>query len=220
MSASNDLKPWFELQSATLDRVHPSWFRGIEPKLILAARRDPLGRRWLANALARIGASLFSLAEWRPDAAARFATVAWLGQPLQAPLECALELGGIALAGALRTVVTRDGVMKLRLALSAPRYDRVLQFRVSTDLAADERPQWTSGDVEELADYITRRGAMELAGYTENTHPAWGESVRLSFPRDWWSEAPAQWTVPADAIEAALRPPDTLYEVVLTGTDA
>jgi hypothetical protein len=184
--------------------------------LILAARRNPLGRRWLANYLARIGASLFSLAEWRPDAADRFATVGWLKQPLEEPMECAMELGGVALVAALRTVVTRDGVMKLRLALGAPRYDRVLQFQY----AADERPQWTSGSVEEIADHVARRGAMELAGYTENAHPVWGESVRLSFPRDWWSESPAPWTLPAAIIEAALRPSDTLYEVVLTGTDA
>lgn len=216
MPTSDDLKSWFELQSATLDRVHPSWFPRIEPKLILAARRNPFGRRWLANYLERIGASLFSLAEWRAAAAARLATVAWLRQPLEEPMECAMELGGVALAAGLRTVVTRDGVMKLRLALGAPRYDRILQFQSSVG----EHPPWANESVEEIADHVARRGAMELAGYTENAHPAWGESVRLSFPRDWWSEAPAPWTLPAATIEAALRPPDTLYEVVLTGTDA
>ena len=61
MSASDDLKPWFDLQSATLDRVHPSWFLNIEPQLIVAARRDALGRRWLANQLAKLSPALFSL---------------------------------------------------------------------------------------------------------------------------------------------------------------
>ena len=218
MSASDDLKPWFDLQSATLDRVHPSWFRNIEPQLILAARRDALGRRWLANHLAKLSPALFSLTVWRSDATDRLGAAAWLAQPLQEPLECALELGGVALAAALRTVVTRDGVMKLRLALGASRYDRVLQSNV-VPAGSSERPVWTSGTVESITDHVARRGAMELAGYAHGTHPAWGESVRLSFERWWWM-SPSECTLPAAAIETSLRQPETLYEVVLTGTDS
>ena len=218
MPASDDLKPWFDLQSATLSRVHPSWFRNIDPQLILAARRHALGRRWLANQLARLSPSLFSLTVWRSEAAARLAASAWLAQPLEDPMECALELGGVALAAALRTVVTRDGVMKLRLALGAARYDRVLQSNV---VASDssERPVWTSGEVERIADHVARRGAMELAGYAASAHPAWGESVRLSFERWWWM-SPSEWTLPATVVEASLRASEALYEVVLTGTDS
>jgi hypothetical protein len=218
VSAGDDLKPWFDLQSATLDRVHPSWFHNIEPQLILAARREALGRRWLANQLAQLSPALFSLTVWRSDAAVRLGAAAWLTQPLEEPMECALELGGIALAAALRTVVTRDGVMKLRLALGASRYDRVLQSNVVTTNSA-ERPVWTSGAVEAITDHVARRGAMELAGYADNSHPAWGESVRLSFERWWWM-TPSEWTLPATVIETSLRPVETLYEVVLTGTDA
>lgn len=218
MSASDDLKPWFDLQSATLDRVHPSWFRNIEPQLILAARRDALGRRWLANQLAKLSPALFSLTVWRSDTAERLRATAWLAQPLEEPMECALELGGVALAAVLRTVVTRDGVMKLRLALGASRYDRILQSDVGTT-ASTERPVWTNGTVESITDYVARRGAMELAGYGDNAHPAWGESVRLSFERWWWM-SPSEWTLPATAVELSLRPPETLYEVVLTGTDS
>jgi hypothetical protein len=218
VSASDDLKPWFDLQSATLNRVHSSWFRNIEPQLIEAARRDALGRRWLANQLATLSPALFSLTQWRSDAAARLSASAWLAQPLEDPMECALELGGVALAAALRTVVTRDGVMKLRLALGAPRYDRVLQSNaVATD--STERPVWTSGAVEAITDHVARRGAMELAGYAANVHPAWGESVRLSFERWWWM-SPSEWTLPAAVVEASLRPSEALYEVVLTGTDS
>lgn len=218
MSASDDLKPWFDLQSATLDRVHPSWFRNIEPQLILAARRDALGRRWLANHLAKLSPALFSLTVWRSDAADRLGARSWLAQPLQEPVESALELGGVALAAAVRTVVTRDGVMKLRLALGASRYDRLLQSNaVATH--ATERPVWTNGTVESIRDHVARRGAMELAGYANSAHPAWGESVRLSFERWWWM-SPSEWTLPATVVEVSLRPPETLYEVVLTGTDS
>jgi hypothetical protein len=218
VSASDDLKPWFDLQSATLNRVHPSWFLRIEPKLIVAARRNPFGRRWLANYLAQVSPALFSLTVWRSDANDRLATVAWLSQALVDPLDCALELGGVALAGALRTVVTRDDVMKLRIALGAARYDRVLQSPQSAG-DSSERPVWTRGSVEEIADHVARQGAMELAGFADNAHPAWGESVRLSFEREWWSE-PGQWTLPAAVVEATLRPADAPYEVVLTGTDS
>jgi len=218
VSAADDLKPWFDLQSATLDRVHPSWFRNIEPKLILTARREALGRRWLANHLAKLSPALFSLTEWRSGAADLLASASWLTPPLQEPMECALELGGVALAAALRTVVTRDGVMKLRLALGASRYDRVLQSNiVATD--STERPVWTSGAVESITDHVARRGAMELAGYADNAHPAWGESVRLSFERWWWM-SPSERTLPAKVVETSLRPSETLYEVVLTGTDS
>jgi len=219
VSASDELKPWFDLQSATLNRVHPSWFRNIEPKLILTARRSPLGRRWLANHLAKLSPALFSLTAWRSDAVARFGAVAWLAHPLEEPMECALELGGVALAAALRTVVTRDGVMRLRLALGASRYDRILQSNVvATD--SQERPVWTSGAAEGITDHVARRGAMELAGYADNAHPAWGESVRLSFERWWWMSA-SDGTLPAKTVETSLRPPQIpLYEVVLTGTDS
>ncbi|HEY6921930.1 MAG TPA: hypothetical protein VI653_00565 [Steroidobacteraceae bacterium] len=218
MSASDDLKPWFDLQSATLHRVHPSWFRNIEPQLILAARRDARGRRWLANHLASSSPALFSLTEWRSEAASRLGASAWLAQPLEEAMECALELGAVALAGAIRTVVARDGVMKLRLALGAARYDRVLQSNVVA-APSSERPVWTSEAVESITDHIARRGAMELAGYADNIHPAWGESVRLSFERWWWM-SPSEATLPATVVEVSLRPPETLYEVVLTGTDS
>ena len=218
MSASDDLKPWFDLQSATLDRVHPSWFRNIEPQLILAARRDALGRRWLANHLAGLSPALFSLTVWRSEFAAPLGAAAWLAHPLEEPMECALELGGVALAAAVRTVVTRDGVMKLRLALGASRYDRVLQSNVvATD--SNDRPVWTGGAVEDITDHVARRGAMELAGYAASIHPAWGESVRLSFERWWWM-SPSESTLPAAAVETSLRPSEALYEVVLTGTDS
>jgi hypothetical protein len=217
VSASDDLKPWFDLQSATLDRIHPSWFRRIEPKLIVAARRNRLGRRWLANHLAGISPALFSLTVWRSDAAERLGEVAWLAQPLENPMECALELGGVALAGVLRTAVMRDDVMKLKQALGVSRYDRVLQFQAAPAMA--EHPAWTRGTVAEIADYVSRRGATELASYADRAHPACAESVRLSFDRQWWSVI-SQGTLTATSVETSLRPSDTLYEVVLTGTDA
>src|SRR6185312_584448 len=101
--------------------------------------------------------------------------------------------------------------------LGVSRYDRVLQSQAAS--AAAEHPAWTRGTVAEIADYVSRKGAAELAGYGDRAHPACGESVRLSFDRHWWSVVP-EATLTSTAVEASLRPSDTLYEVVLTGTDA
>jgi hypothetical protein len=50
-----------------------------------------------------------------------------------------------------------------------------------------------------------RRGAAEFAAFADFLHPAWGESVRLTYERDWWFEAPHSSLTPAVA-EACLRP--------------
>jgi hypothetical protein len=50
-----------------------------------------------------------------------------------------------------------------------------------------------------------RRGATEFAAFADFMHPAWGESVRLTYERDWWFEASHSSLTPAVA-EACLRP--------------
>jgi hypothetical protein len=202
-----ELQPWFDLQSATLRRVHASWLAGVPPELIASARSRPLGRRWLAQRLHKIRPLLFGLSE-RGDGsgvAADVALAAWLLPLLEDSMGCALEVGSLALAGTLRTLVARSAVMRLRQALGPTLYERMLAA------AADSAPlslydarltaAEAGGDVVEC---VTLQGAWELAAYADRFHPACGESVRLSFERAWWQDARRPRLSP-EIIEAALR---------------
>jgi hypothetical protein len=212
--AIDDLRLWLELQSATLDRVHHSWFAGADAALVARARRNPFGRRWLAMQLIRRRPILFSPTEWqKSNGTERLRGAAWLTRPLAEPTECALELGAMALAGLLRTIVARVDVMKLRVALGAVRYERVLASQV----AAADRVATLDGLGVDIVDHVLRRGATELAQYAAAAHPAWGESVRLSFERLWWDGTQQGSLTPA-LVEAALRRPEDPIEVVLTGS--
>lgn len=204
MSLPEDPKAWFDVQSETLRRIHPSWLPSVPAELIAQARRRPLGRRWLANRLCEVSPFLFGLPmDLGPEAVAELRAAAWLGALLDEPLECALDLGSLAMSATIRTLVNRDAVMKLRTALGAERYARVL----ASAAAAPESPPEPAGAVEverDIADRLVRRGAGELAGYAEVLHPAWGESVRLTFERDWWTDMPAA-TLDPIGVQAWLR---------------
>ena len=38
-------------------------------------------------------------------------------------------------------------------------------------------------------DRLIRLGASEFAVFADTLHPAWGESVRLTYDRSWWVDA-------------------------------
>jgi hypothetical protein len=201
------LQAWFDLQSATLRRVHASWVGGgIPPDLIDAARRRSLGRRWLAQRICTRHPLLFELpARADDEAVAGVHRARWLEPVLQDSQRLALELGALALAPTLRTLVSRSAVVSLRQALGPVRYERMLATAAATpgtgrddDLAASAE---SGGDIVER---VTRCGAWELAEYAEHLHPAWGESVRLTFERGWWRDVQARRFSDA-AMDATLR---------------
>jgi hypothetical protein len=53
-------------------------------------------------------------------------------------------------------------------------------------------------------DRLIRRGAAEFAVFADTLHPAWGESVRLTYDRSWWS-APYAPSLSVAAAESCLR---------------
>jgi hypothetical protein len=55
-----------------------------------------------------------------------------------------------------------------------------------------------------MVERLVRCGAAEFAGFADVLHPAWGESVRLTYERAWWFDACAPSLTPA-AAQACLR---------------
>ena len=53
-------------------------------------------------------------------------------------------------------------------------------------------------------DRLIRQGAAEFAVFADTLHPAWGESVRLTYDRSWWS-APYAPSLSVAAAESCLR---------------
>jgi hypothetical protein len=201
LSLPEDAKIWFDVQLQTLQRVHPSWLPGIPVELQTQARKVSLGRRWLANRLSTVSPVLFGLpSELGPDAVAELRAASWLAPVVAEPIERALDLGSLAMAATVRTLVNRSDVVRLRAALGAERYTRALTA------AVDPAPGIVAfdSDNDDIVEQLIRCGATELAGYAECLHPAWGESVRLTFERGWWFDAPSHTLTPATA-EACLR---------------
>jgi hypothetical protein len=196
-----DAQVWFEVQVATLERVHSSWLPGVPIELLTQARRLALGRRWLAKRLSVVSPVLFGLpVELDSDAVARLKAAAWL-KPLAAdPLQCALELGSLAMAPALRSLANQPEVVKIRGVLGPERYARVLASPV---VLTQPPPAAAAADLD-VVERVIRCGAAEFAGLADWLHPAWGESVRLTYERSWWFDACSPSLSPATA-ETCLR---------------
>ncbi len=208
--ATEALQPWFDLQAQTLTRVHASWLPELPASLVTEARKRAIGRRWLATRLGRTSSLLFTLpAPPGPEDIEAIRRGSWLGSVLKSSLECAMDLGTLVLADAVRTVVTRTEVMQLRAALGPERYARTLSMASAAPQAASAV---ASGPAVALAtvarsnivDNIFRQGLAELCGCAQRIHAAWGESVRLTFERSWSQNAP-QPVLSADLVESTLR---------------
>ncbi|MDB6101696.1 MAG: hypothetical protein JWO52_1695, partial [Gammaproteobacteria bacterium] len=104
------------------------------------------------------------------------------------------------MAATIRTLVNRPEVVKIRGALGPERYARVLAFPAAPTQTAPATP---AGDLD-MVERLVRCGAAEFAGFADSLHPAWGESVRLTYERAWWFDACAPSLTPA-AAEACLR---------------
>jgi hypothetical protein len=201
VSLPEDARLWFEVQVETLKRVHSSWLPGVPIELLTQARKLALGRRWLAKRLCTVSPVLFGLpAELDSRAVSRLKAAAWLAPLVADPFECALDLGSLAMAATIRTLVNRPEVVKIRSALGPERYARVLAFPAAPSQSA---PASVAGDLD-MVERLVRCGAAEFAGFADSLHPAWGESVRLTYERAWWVDACAPSLTPA-AAQACLR---------------
>ena len=202
-----EIHSWFNLQRETVERLHPSWLPDVDAELIGTARHTALGRRWLANRLCVIRPLLFTLpCGVGPGSAHELPRFARLRTILREPAESALDLGSLALAARLRTVVNRPAVTRLRAMLGTQRYERALNASSPTTDAV-ELP-WlsmqTSDEIEVLVGQILHHGAHELAAYAAGLHPALAESVRLSYERCWW-DSPYPTALNPDAAAACLE---------------
>lgn len=194
-----DIRAWFDLQRETVERVHPSWLPAVEAELVVAARQSVPGRRWLANRLGTVSPLLFALPRGVGAGCVQdLQPLGWLRAALREILECALDLGSLALAPRLRTVVTRSAVTRIRTTLGQERYERAL--------AAPPVPGPTPpvDDVESLLDEVIHSGARELAEHAHHFHPALAESVRLSFECNWW-DTPSTATLPREIAASCLQ---------------
>ena len=213
-----ELGGWFDLQRATLERLDPSWLPGLAGELVIEARRTATGRRWLADRLTSVSPLLFALPRG-PDATAvpKLDNLGWLAAVLREPHERALDLGSLLLAARLRTVVSRSTVTHLRAMLGVERYERALRASLAnvTAPAVPRTSMQTSDQANVLIRQVLRHGAHELAAYAAHLHPAFAQSVRLSFERDWWC-CPYPATLHPDTVAAWLglsgSPNQTLSE--------
>jgi hypothetical protein len=216
--ASQDLGAWFKLQRLTLDAVHASWIADIAPEIVREMRSSLLGRRWLAIRLSTASPVLFGgPAQIQPAQAGQLQSAAWLAAPLADLTNCALELGSLALAGMVRTVVARADVMRLRGLLGSVRYERILKG--PPDPLSRTRPGADAGAAnsgDDVVERLMRRGAAELMGYAAGVHSAWGESVKLRFERGISEVAPAP-TLEPNAAEDCLRACAAAAEPALCG---
>ncbi len=91
------------------------------------------------------------------------------------------------MAPALRTLSDPPELGKIRGALGPARYARVL----SSPMAPAQPPPTAVAEAGKLdmVERLIRVGAAEFAGLADSLHPAWGESVRLTYDRSWWSDA-------------------------------
>jgi len=201
VSLPEDATLWFEVQVATLKRVHSSWLAEIPIELLTQARKLALGRRWLAKRLINVSPVLFGLpAQLDSDAVTRLRAAVWMEPLVADPLECALDLGSLAMAATIRTLVSRPEAVKIRSALGPERFARVLASHAAPGQSPPAAP---AGDLD-MIERLIRCGAAELAAFADSLHPAWGESVRLTYERAWWFDVYPASLTPAVA-EACLR---------------
>jgi hypothetical protein len=193
-----DIRAWFDLQRETIERVHPSWLPSIDPDLVIAARQSTVGRRWLANQLTTINPLLFALPRGvGPGCVQDLQPLGWFTTALRQATDCALDLGALALAPRLRTVITRPAVTQIRTTLGQDRYERALAAPIPG-------PTLPPDDVTSLLEEILPRGAHELAEHAAQLHPALAESVKLTFDSHWW-DSPATPTLPPEIAADCLQ---------------
>jgi len=166
-------------QSALRD-LHPSWLANLDSELVIQARDRALGRRWLADRLARTE-NLYRDLQVYSDALRSPQLPTWLFQPLAVGLDRAL--GAHAYASLVKTSVARAQVAQWRNLLGSDLYTRVLNTHAENEPGpVESQPDPTSPDMGER---LYRQGAIELYRVAFEHHPLAAERVQLGFPRDW-----------------------------------
>jgi hypothetical protein len=169
---------WAALRTATLDEADAGWF-GVAPPLVDRARASRLGRRMLARRLASHGAPVLfgTLPRSTPQSIAVSMWALWPSQRLRA---IAWDLGAIALGPALRAVVRREAVLRVRSVLGEERYALALASAPNVATAADREHRVLSKSLasdETLGAAVRRLGFGEFLAFARALHPACAERV-------------------------------------------
>ncbi len=184
---------WNRLNERILPTLDASWFAGAAPELVRQARETPILRPWLWRAIAT-GTGLDLLSGLSSDDSASTDEDFLLDQHAAFPL--LLELGALAHAGTIRTLVDRTCVLNLKEVLGAELYTRALRLRAlpaggtpPTDEAAVLRdPATTQAD---LCGYLQRQGAREAVSWLNRSGDQVGANLlTLRCPSEWRLDRP------------------------------
>ena len=172
---------WSALRTAALDEADAGWFGGVAPALVERARASRLGRRLLSRRLASHGGPVLfgTLPRSTPQSIAVSTWAVWPSQRLRA---IAWDLGAIALGPALRAVVRREAVLRVRSVLGEERYALALAAAPNVATTADREHRVLSKSLasdEVLGAAVRRLGFGEFVAFARAVHPACAERVLL-----------------------------------------
>lgn len=179
---------WHHLNERILPKLDASWFAGAEPELVRQAGESSILRPWLWRTVAA-GPALNHLSGIAGDAGNSEHEDFLLDEQAIFPL--LLEMGALAHAVTIRTLVDRTSVLNLKEVLGAELYTRALRLRVMsasgtppTDEAAVLRDPSTprSG----LRDSLQQQGAREAVSWLKRGGDRASASLlTLRCPADW-----------------------------------
>jgi len=172
---------WSALRARALDEADAGWFGSLAPIIVERARHSRLGRRILSRRLAAQGAPVLfgTLPRSTPQAIAVSPWAAWPGERIRA---IAWDLGAIALAPALRAVVRREAVLRVRAVLGEARYALALASASHVATGSDREHRMLAKSLasdEVLGKAVRRLGFAELVAFARGVHPACAERVLL-----------------------------------------
>ncbi len=184
---------WHYLNERILPKLDASWFAGAAQELVREARELPILRPWLWRAVAA-GSGLKHLSGLSGDAGNSGHEGFVLDEQAIFPL--LLELGALAHAVTIRTLVDRTSVLNLKEVLGAELYARALRLRAMptggtppVDEAAVLRDPSTP--LSGLRDSLQRQGAREAVSWlNRNDDHAGASLLTLRCPADWRLDRP------------------------------
>lgn len=184
---------WNHLNERILPTLDASWFAGAAPELVRQATEMPILRPWLWRAVAA-GTGLELLSGLSSNDATSTQEDFLLDEHALFPL--LLELGALAHAATIRTLVDRTCVLNLKEVLGTDLYTRALRLRAlpaggmpPVDEAAVLRDPSTTQT--ELRGLLQRQGAREAVSWLKRSGDHVGASLlTLRCPADWRLDRP------------------------------
>lgn len=169
------------LAQAALHELDPSWLLELAPELVDKARQQLLGRRWLADRLARTQALFGDLRVYSNDLQPP-QLPEWLFRTI--PDHACLALGAHAHGALIKTAVARSQVARLRELLGASLYLQVLNTPALGEAASGIELLLNAEDPG-LGERFRHQGAVELYHLALSIHPLAAERLQLVFLKAW-----------------------------------